>query len=73
MELMSVKAKDLPPLALEFRGVLCREVGMCMETCITAFACYAQAVEGLECHDDLYQIRPDHSEWFAKRLASQSA
>jgi len=59
---------QLPLLAQEFAKKLCREVGMCGETFITAFAVYAQCVEGLPCDDDLYQARSVDVEWFNARL-----
>jgi hypothetical protein len=63
-ELMFIKMKDLPPLALDFAKELCRKLGGCMEVFLTAYAVYAQCVEGLECSDDLYLVREEHAEWF---------
>jgi dCTP deaminase len=64
MELMYTKLRDLPPLALQYRDHLCRTLGICMETCITAFAHYAQAVEGLSCYDAAYIIGASDTQWF---------
>lgn len=64
MELMSIKTKDLPPLALEWRNELCRTYGGCMEVCISAFAEYAQAVEGLPCDNSLYVLTPAAEQFF---------
>lgn len=65
VELATVPMKDVPPLAIEFLRHLARKVGMCGEVCITAFAVYAQCVEGLPCDDDLYRARPEDIEWFS--------
>ena len=62
--LMAVPLRDLPPLATAFRQHLAMKVGMCMETCITAYAVYAQCVEGLACDDPLYLARSEDHEWF---------
>ena len=71
MEMMLIKQKDLPPLAFDFARHLCFEVGMCAETFITAFACYAQVVEGLPCDDNLYVVRPEHRAWIEERMKLQ--
>jgi hypothetical protein len=62
-ELMHVKAGNLPPLALAMRQRICKQFGMCGEACLTAFAYYAQTIEGLECYDDLYQVNPADEKW----------
>lgn len=64
MAMMHEPMRGLPPLALEFAKKLCGEVGMCMETLLTAYTVYAQCVEGLPCTDDLYQARPVDVAWF---------
>lgn len=70
VELLHVKGRDLPPLAKEFLGHLVREGGSaCLEVFLTAFAVYAQCVEGLPCDDDLYQARPQDIAWFSARTA----
>jgi hypothetical protein len=66
-ELMVVKRKDLPLLAFEFSQHLCSEVGMCMEVLLTAFAAYAQCVEGFECSDEAYYASPGAQDWFRER------
>lgn len=38
-------------------------MGVCLEVALTAFACYAQAVEGLPCDDELYVCRPADKEF----------
>ena len=69
-EMMQIKIKDLPPLAVEFCRHLCHEVGGCMEMFLTAWTVYAQCVEGLPCGDDLYLARPTDVAWFKERRAS---
>lgn len=59
---------DLPTLAQEYRNHLCRLYGACGETLLTAYAHYAQAVEGLEAADTLYAISEEGRAWFAARL-----
>ena len=71
MELALIPMKDVPPLALDFLRHLAKKVGMCGEVCITAFAVYAQCVEGLPCGDSLYTARPEDREWFAERVGQQ--
>ncbi len=66
-EMMGIKQCDLPPLAYKYAMVLCNRVGMCMETYLTAFAYYAQAIEKRSCTDDLYTIPPDAQRWFDEK------
>lgn len=61
-ELMTVPAGMLPPGALAVRNKFCSELGMCAEVCLTAFAAYAQVVEGLPCADVQYRVPPDGRE-----------
>ncbi len=68
MQMMSIPMKDLPPLAYKFMRKMASEIGMCMEVCLTAYCCYAQAVEGLPCTDDLYIIRLEDKNWFTRQL-----
>lgn len=72
IQLLKVPVKDLPPLAYEFGKKLCKEVGMCIETFLTAYTVYAQCVEGLECDDSLYKARPQDVTWFKERLSEQA-
>lgn len=71
-ELLETPYSELPPLAREYRDKNCSELGVCLEVIMTSFAAYAQAVEGLPCGDDLYKIRPQDAEWFAKHSPSDS-
>lgn len=66
-QMMETPMKDLPDLANQFRNHLVRQVGLCMEVCLTAYAVYAQCVEGLECKDDLYAARLEDRQWFRDR------
>jgi len=63
-KMMHTPMKDLPPLAVKFARHLCSKHGMCGEVFITAYAIYAQHVEGLPCDDDLYKASPQDVEWF---------
>jgi hypothetical protein len=62
-ELMLTKAGELPFLALALRQKMGRKLGGCGEVYLTAFAYYAQVIEGLECDDDMYQVGPADREW----------
>lgn len=68
MEMMLVPMGQLPPLATEYAKKLCREVGGCMETFLTAWTVYAQCVEGLDCTDKLYKARDEDKKWFNERM-----
>lgn len=59
MELMQVPIRDLPPLAQAMGQRLSSRFGMCMETLITAYAFYAQAIEGYATDDQAYQCPHD--------------
>jgi len=67
MEMLSIPMKDLPPLAWEFCRHLQSQVGLCIETCLTAYTVYAQCVERLPCTDDLYMARSVDKEWFRSK------
>jgi len=67
-QLMSVPMKDLPPLAYKYALELCRVLGMSGEVMLTAFAFYAQIVEGLECKDLAYQVNEDNRRFFTERV-----
>lgn len=66
-EMMHIPIRNLPPLARDFANHLCNQVGMCMETLLTAWTVYAQCVEGLQCTDELYKARDIDKEWFFAR------
>ncbi len=68
LQLMRLPMYKLPPLALGFARFLGRRSGgICMEVLITAYAVYAQMVEGLPCKDDLYRVRDIDKAWFIER------
>ena len=67
MQMLGIKIGELPPLAREFAAYLCNQVGICIEVLLTAYAVYAQCVEGLTCSDDLYIARPEHRDWFRSK------
>lgn len=64
-EWMRTPIKDVPPLAVYYAKYLGNRFGMCDEIWVTAFAHYAQIIEGLPCEDDLYQINDEARDWFA--------
>ncbi len=59
---------DVPSKAHLYVKLLAREVGYCGETCITAFAHYAQAIEGLACTEDMYILTEDFKKIYAKEI-----
>ena len=63
-EMLLVPTGLLPKLALDFLKKLGSEPGVYLEICLTAFAVYAQCVEGLPCDDERYKARPQDIEWF---------
>ena len=67
MEMMHIPMGQLPPLALEFAEMLCKQVGKCGEVLLTAWITYAQCVEGLKCTDSLYKAGLSEFEWFNSR------
>jgi len=56
VELAGTPMGKVPMPALKFARYLCRKLGMCGEMFVTAYAAYAQIVEGLECDDPLYAV-----------------
>lgn len=64
MEMMLIPMGKLPPLALKYGKLLCSRYGMCGEVLLTAWCHYAEAIEGLSCDDDLYQLDSAGAEWF---------
>jgi hypothetical protein len=67
MEMLYIPQNKLPPLAYEYARTLCNKLGMCGEVYLTAFAVYAQCVEGLECDDEGYKASDEAVDWFAQR------
>lgn len=52
MQMLTIPMTQLPPVALAYCRHLSRRVGMCIETCLTAYAAYAHVVEGLPLGED---------------------
>lgn len=71
-EMMHTKMGQLPSLALEHLEYLSKQIGMCMEVCLTVYTVYAQIVEGLECDDELYIPDQDAINWYSKKGFSYS-
>lgn len=67
IEMLHMPMNELPPIAVEFKDKLAREAGLCIETCLTAYAVYAYMVEGAECDDELYRPRMQDFDWFLVR------
>ncbi len=68
LELALTPIRDLPPLAWQYARHLCSKIGGCGEVFITAYAHYAQCVEGLPCADAAYRASVLDQEWFDDRL-----
>ncbi len=71
MELMQIPCSKLPQLAKDFAKHLVSTYGLCMEVMITAFAAYAQCIEGCRCDDSNYDGK-HHQQWFDERLEQQA-
>ena len=69
-KLMAMKGSEVPELAFKFTQHLCSKVGACGEVIATAYAIYAQCVEGLPCNDSLYMATPEHHAWFREQADS---
>lgn len=68
----SVAWQDLPPLALGYGGHLMRRFGGSSEVWLSAYATYANIVEGLPVTDDLY-ARPDEAWWRERGYLGEAA
>lgn len=67
-ELMSVPGRTLPDLAQRYVARMVGMTGICMEVCYTAFAHYAQVVEGLPCEDPQYKPSESDRAWFKENM-----
>jgi hypothetical protein len=67
-DLFLTKMKDLPNLAYKYMSYMSSEYGGCGEVWITAFAHYAQAIEGLSCSDKAYEIDEKSKQWFRDNI-----
>jgi hypothetical protein len=63
-ELMGVPQRELPPVALGYLYHQNNKYGACGEVTLTAFAHYAQAVEGLKTSNVMYKIDLEALNWF---------
>lgn len=54
----------VPPLAQKYLMYLSSRFGFCTEVALTAYAAYAQCVEGFPCADHAYQVTPRVIQWF---------
>ena len=66
-KLMQTPNKDLPPIVQAYKEELGKRIGLCMETCLTAFAHYAQVIEGLPCKDPAYMADEEAHKFFQER------
>lgn len=67
VEMMKIPMNELPKRAIGYAKFMCNKYMMCGEVLLTSWAHYAQAVEGLECDDDLYKITEEGKEFFDGR------
>lgn len=58
-EMLRIPINELPELASEFLTFVSKKIGICLETCFTAFVYYSVAVLELKCENSDYI----HSEW----------
>ena len=58
-EMLRVPMNELPEVSVGFLRFISKKIGICLETCFTAYVYYSVAVLGLECENDSYI----HSEW----------
>lgn len=63
-ELLHTPGNQVPPLALGFYQFLASKYGACTECAVTAFAAYAQIVEGLPCTHQPYLVDALATAWF---------
>ena len=62
--MMTIPMGQLPYGAKAYCKFLCNKMGMCGEVMITAYAHYAQEIEGMSCDDPAYAIDPNGKAWF---------
>jgi hypothetical protein len=65
MAMMQIPMVELPKLARDYVRHLSSKLGLCGEVYLTAYAHYAQCVDGLPCVDIAYFAGPDAQDWFA--------
>lgn len=62
--MMSMKMKDINPIAIKYLNFLSKKYGICGEIMVTALAHYCQAILGLPCENPDYKITYEGSKWF---------
>lgn len=67
MDLMMIPVVQVPRLALDTVNYLARTYGLSSEVCLTAYAAYAEVIEGLPCVDNDYRASPDLREFLEGR------
>lgn len=63
-DLMAVPLGQLPCLALACAKMFSDRMGMCGEVCLTAYAAYAEIIEGLPADDPAYEADDATREFF---------
>ena len=58
-EMLRVPMNELPDVSVEFLNFISKKIGICLETCFTAYVYYSVFVLNMKCIDDSYI----HSEW----------
>ena len=71
-ELMEMKRWRLPYACFMYAQHLCREMGMCMEVLLTAYAHYANYLEELPCDDEAYAVTESGRQFFDKLIGRKS-
>ena len=66
-EMMFIPMNQLPSIAVDYARHLGANGGICAEVLLTAWAHYAQAVEGLKTDDEAYRAGAWEREWFANQ------
>ena len=61
------RMSQLPPMAYDYMRHLARQIGACGEVMLTAYAAYAELVEGCEPADAEYAANADAIAWFNGR------
>jgi len=64
-QMFGMPQREVPHGAMQYVKFLAGKYGICGEVYMTAFAHYAQAVEGLACDDDLYALDSEGKQFFA--------
>lgn len=65
-ELFNAPVNGIPPMAMAYLHELSKRLGVCAEAYITAYAAYAQEIEGLTCNERDYISDAEAKAWFAE-------